>query len=30
MSSVALGELKKNGEYDKIYKKWFGEAPKEK
>ena len=26
----ALGELKKNGEYDKIYKKWFGEAPKEK
>jgi len=27
----ALAELKKNGEFDKIYKKWFGtEAPKAK
>ena len=26
----ALDELKKNGEYDKIYKKWFGDAPKAK
>jgi glutamine transport system substrate-binding protein len=24
----ALDELKKNGEYDKIYEKWFGQAPK--
>lgn len=24
--SKALGELKKNGEYDKLYKKWFGAA----
>ena len=24
----ALAELKKNGEYDKLYKKWFGEASK--
>ncbi len=24
----ALAELKKNGEYDKIYKQWFGEAAK--
>lgn len=24
----ALAELQKNGEYDKLYKKWFGEAPK--
>lgn len=23
----ALGELKKDGEYDKIYTKWFGKAP---
>lgn len=23
----AIDELKKNGEYDKIYKKWFGSAP---
>ncbi|MGZ1492160.1 transporter substrate-binding domain-containing protein [Brevibacterium sediminis] len=23
-----LAEIKDNGEYDKIYKKWFGEAPK--
>lgn len=26
--SQALAELKKNGEYDKIYKTWFGEAKK--
>ncbi len=24
----ALAELKKNGEYDKIYKTWFGEQVK--
>ena len=24
----ALAELKKNGEYDKIYKTWFGEVKK--
>lgn len=24
----ALAELKKNGEYNKIYEKWFGKAPK--
>ena len=24
----ALAELKKNGEYDKLYKQWFGAAPK--
>ena len=24
----AIEELKKNGEYDKLYKKWFGAAPK--
>ena len=24
----AMDELKKNGEYDKIYKKWFGELKK--
>lgn len=26
--NAALAELRKNGEYDKIYKKWFGEQPK--
>ena len=25
----ALGELKKNGEYEKLYVKWFGSKPKE-
>ena len=25
--NAALAELKKNGEYDKLYKKWFGTAP---
>ena len=25
----ALDELKKNGEYDKLYRKWFGEMPKQ-
>ena len=25
----ALDELKKNGEYDKIYEKWFGTKPKQ-
>ena len=25
----ALGELKKNGEYEKLYVKWFGTKPKE-
>ena len=25
---TALAELKKNGEYDKIYKTWFGEVKK--
>ena len=24
----ALDTLKQNGEYDKLYKKWFGEMPK--
>ena len=24
----ALAELKKNGEYDKLYKTWFGEVKK--
>ena len=23
-----IKEIKDNGEYDKIYKKWFGDAPK--